>query len=472
MNYLFRYMCLLTDAERTAVEQLELTERERQVLVVLLGAVAAGNASKDVLLEQLAMSGAHFDKICSVLLDKIYAVIVPEGGTALLYDLNRRSLFGHFRHQMKKQEKHLLNSGVPAQELSDFYFACLAQMQRISRVDYDDKFFRETGAKYLASKPHRTPGDDVLVEAGLINSFIQNTAALGRQVRLGDEIEQRLNALAVRARELDEEHDVEALHQCYRAWVAFYTSIDSQPAMRLAYLQRVAALSERYPDRISEEEKVLTLARIAEAHYAASEFETAARLYAELFETHDSVMPRDFYHTTKYVQVLIILGACKRAEKLLEQRFGVFVQNRAANMATMGSLSYAKLYLRSGQLDRAKYFIDLGFELIAKNFYIQYEIELRILETVYFYLAGDEEFAETLSVKHLKYLQSKGFTLRTSRYYPWFFTLIAAIISEKTGVRPFTAKQEAKLRDFDEGPARLYGIFLRMMRGEHIPCRD
>lgn len=470
MNYLFRYLCLLTEAERVIIEQLELTERERQVLDALLSMGASVTVSKTVLLQQLAMSSAHFDKICSVLLDRVYAAIVPEGGNALLYDLNRRSLFGHFRHQMKKQEKHLYASGASAQEISSFYTACLAQMQRISRVDYDDKLFRETGAKYLASKPGRTPGDDVLVEAGLVNSLIQNTAALGRQLRLGDEIEQRLNALAVRARELDEEPNVEALYQCFRAWVAFYTGIDSQPAMRLTYLQQIATLCERYPDRISEEEKILTPARIAEARYAASEFETAAHRYAEVFETHAEVMHRDFYHTTKYAQVLIILGECARAEKLLDQRFGVFVQNKEANMATMGSLSYAKLYLRAGQFDRAKYFIDLGFELIAKNFYIQYEIELRILETVYFYLSGDQEFAETLSTKHLKYLQSRGFTLRTSRYYPWFFTLIPAFISEKAGLRKLTAKQEAKLQDFDDGPARLYGIFLRMMRGEFLPC--
>lgn len=473
MNYLFRYLRLLTDTERAAVEQLELTGREQQVLSALLCAVASGaEVSKPVLLEQLSMSSAHFDKICSFLLDRVYAAIVPEGGTALLYDLNRRSLFGHFCHQMKKQEKHLRAVGTPDRELSDFYYACLMQMQRICRRDYNDKLFRDTGAKYLAAKPDRTPGDDVLVEAGLLNSFIQNTAALGRQLRLGDEIEQRLNTLDTLVQGLDEEQNVEALYQVYRAWVAFYTGIDSIPDKRLEYLQRAAVLCEQYPGRISDEEQMLAQARVAEAYYAASDYETSARLYGALFETNSEIIQRDFYHTTKYVQVLLILGAYKRAEELLEERFSVFVNSRETNTATMGTLSYAKLYLRSGQPGRAKEFIDLGFELIAKNFYIQYEIELRILETVCFYLSGEEEFAETLATKHLKYLQSKGFTLRTSRYYPWFFTLVAAITVERAGIRKLTAKQEAKLRDFDEGPARLYGIFLRMMRGEYIPSAD
>ena len=69
MNYLFRYLCLLTEAERVIIEQLELTERERQVLDALLSMGASATMSKAALLQQLALSSAHFDKRCSVLLD-------------------------------------------------------------------------------------------------------------------------------------------------------------------------------------------------------------------------------------------------------------------------------------------------------------------------------------------------------------------------------------------------------------------
>lgn len=465
MNYLFKYLCALTPEERTALAAMQVTEREQQVLDTMLQAVAHKTLQKDDVVQQLGITPVHFDKLCSTLLDKTYAAVVPTGGTDLLYHLNRRTLMSHFHHQMKKQEKQLLASSTPAGELAAFYFRCFTLLHRTSYKYYDDALARKVGDKYLAAKPLATEGDAAFVEACLLTAHIYKTAALGRGKRLAESIEQRIVALGNRIAQLDEASNVQAHHQINKTHITFYTVIDSTPEKRLRYLERAANLCERYPSELSAEEKVLTLCRIAEAHYASCQFEKAASLYHELFSAYTAITQRDFYHTTKYVQVLIVLGNYATAEQLLQQCFGVLMDNKEPTTTTMASLSYAKLYLRSGQLRKAKEFIDLGFECIAKNFYIQYEIELRILETVYFSLAGNSEFADELSTKHIKYLQSKGYTLRTSRYYPWFFTLLLAFSTEKSGAKKLTKKLEAKLKEFyDDGPPTLYGIFLTTIR--------
>ncbi len=464
MNYLVKYLQLLQPEERDKLGLLVLSERERQVLIALLQISADDSISKSDLLANLGISSSHFDKISSVLLDKVYAAIVPEGGTVLLYDLNRRNLFGHFCHQMKKQEKVLMADAVLPERLAEFYSTCFSMLQRITRKDYDAELLREIGEKYLASKPGATPGDRLFTEAGILCSSIQDTAARGAQNRLGDEIEQQLRALEPTAASIEEQNNVSALYLYYRAWVSFYTLIDSRPDIRLEYLRRAAGLCERYPDILPEEEQALTFGRIAEAHYNNSDFAMAAELYESVFTSYPNTAAREYYHTTKYIQVLIILKRYAEAKNLLDERFSVFVENREPAMCTMASLSYAKLHLCSGHLDLAKYFIDLGFELIAKNVYIQYEIEFRLLETAYFYLVGDEEFADTLAGKHIKYLQSKGFVLKNSRFYPWFPLLVQAFIAEKAGVKKLSKKLEAKLREFHTGPACIYGILLEMIR--------
>lgn len=465
MNYLFKYICLLTQQEQAMLATMQVTEREQQVLQALLGIADSKKLHKAAILQQLGMSATHFDKLCSLLLDKAYAVIVPNGGTELLYHLNRRTAMSHFYHQMKRQEKQLLASSVSATELSAFYFQCFTLLHRTSYKYYDETLARKVGNKYLTAKPSATLGDEAFVEACLLTAHIYKTAALGRGKRLAESIEQQLTTLANRVAQLDEEENVQTHHQLNKTWTTFYTVIDSIPEQRLQYLERTAELCERYPEELSVEEKVLILCRIAEAHYAACRFEKAAALYGGLFAAYPTIAIQNFYHTTKYVQILIILERYDEAEQLLQQCFGVLVENKEPTMTTMAAISYAKLYLRLQQLERAKKFIDLGFECIAKNFYIQYEIELRILETVYFSLIGESEFTEELSTKHLKYLQSKGFTLGTSRYYPWFFTLVLAFITEKSGVKKLTKKLEAKLKEFyDDGPPTLYGIFLTTIR--------
>ncbi len=335
MNYLAKYLQLLLPEERDSLGRLSLSERERQVLEALLLLGAEEAASKTLLLATLGISNSHFDKLCSVLLDKVYTCIVPDGGTALLYDLNRRNLFGHFCHQMKKQEKVLIAAATTPEQLAEFYSTCFSMLLRITRKDYDADLLREIGEKYLAAKPGATPGDRLFTEAGILCSSIQDTAARGAQNRLGDDIERQLRALEPTAASLAEQDNASALQLYYRAWVLFYTVIDSQPDVRLEYLRRSAGLCERYPDILPEGERILTFCRIAEAHYNNSEFSIAAELYERVFAAYPGFVSREYYHSTKYIQVLIILERYNEAESLLDERFGVFMENREPAMCTM-----------------------------------------------------------------------------------------------------------------------------------------
>ena len=118
----------------------------------------------------------------------------------------------------------------------------------------------------------------------------------------------------------------------------------------------------------------------------------------------------------------------------------------------------------SDRLDDARRYLDLAFEQNQKKFYVQYEIECRLLQTTWFYLRGDHDAVERLVPANIKYLRSKNYTLSRSRYYPWFFKLALAFIDEwKLGTR-LPAKLERKLEEFDEGAAAQYGILLRKMR--------
>lgn len=458
MNYLFEYLQLLSDEEVATLATLGLAPRERTVLDHLIAMrKRREGVSKAETLHLLGISGSHFDKISSLLLRNVYKAIVPENGTMLLYDLNRRDLYGHFVHEMRRQEKMLATA--PRDERAAFYLECFNMLQRISRTDYDERLMRELAHKFDMLKP--SPDNALFFESCMTGSLIWNAAARGEGEQQREEIERRIQLNEAR---VTPETGVMALFRHFQTYIVYYAQINTSPSDRLRYLEMAADLCERHPEILTTEDNVLTLCKIAEALYNKSDFAEGYRRYVHLLDNYPDILGRDSYHLTKFIQLCIINDDLERAEDLLQRYFDRYISSGHRTRGTMAAISYVKLLLCSDRYHAAKSFLNLGFRQNKKDFYVQYEIELRLLETAYFYLTGDLEFVGTLATKHLKYLRSKGYTITNSLYYPWFCKLAQAFIEERTVGTPLGSRLEAKMKEFEEGPAAIYGKLLQKMR--------
>jgi len=458
MNYLFEYLQLLSGEEIASLGDLRLAPRERALLDYLVSMRGERTEpSKADALQRLGISGSHFDKMSSLLLRTVYEAVVPEGGTQLLYDLNRRDLYRHFVHEMRRQEKEL--ETAPPTTRAAFFLECFTMLLRISRTDYDERLMRELAHKYDRMSP--SPDNDLFFEASMIGSLIWNAAARGEGDAYKEEIERRLKENDGR---ITPTTNATTLFRHLQTYVVYYAQIDTNPSARLEYLERAADLCRRHPDTLGVEDTVLTLCKIAETLYSASDFAEAHRRYIDLLEAHPEILGKDFYHLTKFIQVCIVVDDLKRAEGLLQRYFDPYISSGHRTRGTMAAISYVKLLLCSDRYDEARAFLDLGFRQNKKDFYIQYEIELRLLETAYFHLTGALEFVETLAAKHVKYLRSKGYTIGNSVYYPWFCKLAQAFVEEQTVGTPIGQRLEAKMKEFGEGPAAVYGRLLWKMR--------
>ncbi len=128
------------------------------------------------------------------------------------------------------------------------------------------------------------------------------------------------------------------------------------------------------------------------------------------------------------------------------------------------ALLWTKLRLLTGDHDDARSHLEDAILLNQKGFYLQFEIECRLLHTALAFLQGDYDLLERRLPAHLKFLRSKGITLTSARYYHWFFKLVGAFIDERTTGKRLTPQLEHKLEEFMEGAAAQYGVMLRMMR--------
>ncbi|HYF03792.1 MAG TPA: hypothetical protein VEC36_10480 [Patescibacteria group bacterium] len=460
MNYLHEFINILKGDELEKVQSLQLPLRQRNVLHTILNFRHRELPEVPELLKALDMSSQHFYKINSVLLNKCYAAFAPELGLRVLEILTAKNLYRHFCHEMFLQEKQLLKNAPD--QLEEFYFRCFNLLQAQSAKYYEEPLTCSFGEKYLAARKNPQKDDELYVEVRLLQTRIIMLSVRGKNDELGCKM---LNELERHAEALHGSRHAPALYGHYHGFAAYYTyftDADENAGKILDYLLKARSICEEYPHILGTSYQLWTQGKIAEAHYAAGNFQQAYENYTELFKTDIRERQKWFYHATKFTQICIILGELAKAGELLHEYFDVHVASREKTMTTMGSISYAKLHLAKGELLKAKEYIDLGFELNTKNYYVQYEIELRNLQNTYFFLKEEWELAEDLARRNLKFLTSKGFTLETSTY-GYFYKMILAFINTRMHKEKFPESLEPKYELYQKSYYAVYGKLLKIM---------
>jgi hypothetical protein len=465
MNYLFRYLSTMKPAERERLAGLDLSRRERDLLEHLLAVVASSKATKADAAAALGMSGAMFDKTSSIVLRTILADRVPGAGIPLLEHLAERAIMDLLLHEMRRQQKSI-DPDDPG--------AILAFLREAFRVLHM-RFSSEYPADLVRQMAHRirrldrSRDTEVWLEACMIGMAVWTEASR----RQGEEEERRLvERLRRNDARIDATVGAVARFRQLKAWTIYYGQLRRNPTERFRCLEESVALCEAHPAELPIEEKVLTLCQIAEDRFFYNtDLDTPRRMYRELFARYPDVLAEDTYHSSKYVQLCLSTGEYEEAERVLIERFG-----EQANLEVHGggrsktvALLWTKLLLLTDRLDEARRHLDDALLLNQKMFYLQFEVECRMLHTALCYLQGDLDDRRLQA--HIRFLRSKGMTTTTTRFYPWYFKLVGAFIDERATGKPIGPKLEAKLDEFMEGAAAQYGVLLRKLRSSRSTIR-
>ena len=462
MNYLFRYLTTLKPMEIELARGLDMTSRERELLELLIELRHTPQATKQEVMDRLRMSGSMFDKSCSTLLNRLLLHIVPEGGWAVLQHLIERGVYDLFLHRLRGMQKDVVASGETG-EMIRFYRQAFRLLHLRFSSNYPERLARQIGAAWRRLEP--TVDTAVEVEALLVGAAIWMEAAR----RTGEATERKLERrLRMNDKRITPETGAYARYRQLKSWIAYYGQLGKNPEQRISYLNEALRLCEEFPESLTLEEKVKTLCQIAEDHYFyRTDHATPLAMYRDIFRQYAELLRDEDYHRFKLIQLCLITGEYEEAERILASHFGrranmeVHAGGRAKNMA----LLWAKLRLLTGDYADARSHLEDAIVLNQKGFYLQMEIECRLLHTAICYLEGDFDLLERRIPAHLKFLRSKGITLTSARYYPWFFKLVGAFIDERTTGQKLTPQLERKLDEYMEGAAAQYGVMLRKMRG-------
>jgi hypothetical protein len=460
MNLLYDFLKNLEPAEKEKLKALKIRGKELNVWLTVNQQSVKGNFDKQKILDKLGISSAYLDKITSELLSKCYQHLFGNDRLKLLrFLVTRDAYLKHYYTELARAIKHLKDELDITQQRA-FYRTNLEYIHVFVPIAYrEDKVLKTLLSGYQALfKGAEKKEADFFVECKRMVFKLGKLFAAGHIRELKSKIEKELNALGG----LPPNADEELSYDYYWTKIYFYHSIEEFEACYELTTEALAAL-QKFKSPLNSINMLRIQLKQAEQLYFLSRFDESFSNFKRVVNQPllDKIPDRGYY-LTKYVQICLITGHIAEAGKILEKKLQQYGNPEPENLAPREIFSFIKYFLFKGQYDKAFKFIRQGFAKNPKGKYFQYEVELRHLETAYFFLSGQFETALLGCEKHLKFLRAHGFGLQQSSY-PYYYVLIKAIYEKNRGIRDFTGKEDEMLKRYLTGSYAIYGKLLERM---------
>ncbi len=404
MSQLHSLIQSLNEDEIKIIRSNRLIGKEKEVFNYIFSCSKKELPKTESILKSLQITESHFYKIHSILIRKCYEWLIPEQGIALLQFLKRKNLFNLLRHEILTQEKKLVQA-KNKKILEEFYLKCFHFFIDFPYKYYDKKSTNEFGEKYLKAKNDTNESDKLYIKFHKLFSDTNRIAAKKNPIKaLGIKIS---DLLSEEQKLKNSEHHL-AKYYLYRCICSYYTYYEKDNAKVIEYLKKGIDLKKHiayfFPINIGQFLELL----YADALFTDNHIKEASNIYKNTFASGVSKdMYGYFYHYEQYCLILIIEEKYDEALLLLDTIFKPCIDQKMDIYATRGAMTYAKLFLSKKDLKQALNYLNTAKIINEKTFYLPFDIQLRVLENIYFFLKKDYEFALQLATRNIKFLRSQ-----------------------------------------------------------------
>jgi hypothetical protein len=397
----------LSEKELAELNNLRLIGKEKVVFDYTLHYRTTILPDMSEVVKTLEISDAHYYKISSVLVRKVYMTLVPEQGIGLLQFLKRKNLFSLLRHEILFQDKkHTASKGKA--ELEFFYQNCFHYLIDLPYKYYDKKMIGIFGKKYLSARGGNSTSDNLYVKFHMLFADLNRIAA---RKNPGKSIGITLTELQKYEKELAGSNHYLATYYLYRSFCSYYSFYDKQPQKVIEYLEKAILLKDHIASFFQIDISLFLQLLYADALFANNEVAEAEKIYNKAFEKGiDENMFGYYFHCEQYVLVSIIREKYDQAKTLLDKVFQPCIDNRLDIYATRGAMCYVKLYMSSLDLKNALNYLNTAKAINEKTFYLPFDVQLRVLENIYFFLKKDYDFSFQLAQRNIKFLKTQDQT--------------------------------------------------------------
>lgn len=404
MSQLQSLLQTLSPQETGALNALRLIGKEKSVYDYTRKHLSGEFPEIETMLKDLQITDAHYYKINSVLLRKSYQLLVPEQGLELLQYLKRKNLFHLLRHEMLFQDKKFIASKTQ-KEQEEFYLSCFHYLIDFPYKYYDKKLTTQFGHKYLDKKSNCTESDRLYVKFHTLFSDVNRMAARKNPKKA---LGLTLADLYRYEKELEPTKHYLAKYYLYRSIGCYYFYYENEPDKLITYIEKAIELKDKIAYFFPVDIGIFLQLMHADALFSNDQVEEAEKIYAIAFKSGvNENMYGYYYHCEQYALVSIIRQKYEQAKAFLDIVFQPCIDNRLDIYATRGAMCYVKLYLSNGELKQALSYLNTAKAINEKTFYLPFDVQLRVLENIYFFLKKDYDFSFQLATRNIKFLKAQ-----------------------------------------------------------------
>jgi len=453
MSQLSELILFINQKEMKKLETLALSGRERTVWNELVKIDKKENIKKD-LMKKFKISSDHYDKIQNILLNKVYDKLAGKSFYERIDFLRQKMLFRHLFHEIKIGEKNFKSKDRTAAETEEFFKEIFDLSITFPAKYFNEKKSLEYCAKYLATKTGNERRKLLYVKSQLLYGRL-------KVLMFQPPFPAKLSSFRYELLTLEKDvkkADQDLMRYIYRCWIVYYTFVDSNPDLKASYIGRYEnIINEETPDYLYE----IASLRInrAEVYYACAKYTEAEKKYRQAFDEYPEILKSNYHQWARLAELYLINEKPEVTKEILNKLFTPFLKSKHETHGVLAALISSKLYLYCKEYKKMKGCLDTGKNLNSKSIYFNYEMELRMLDNIYFALQGKTDYALEVAHKNLRFISTKKISLK--RYHPAaFFKLLIALLDFKQNKKELSKRDWDHLHSFANGFEKLYGIFL------------
>lgn len=218
------------------MRKLPLIGKEKEVFDLLLLHRLQKLPEIDEIVLKLKLSNSHYYKINSILMEKSFHQLVPEGDLKLLQFLRSKGLFTLLRHELIALDKRLQKEKKEDEAL---YLSCFHLLIDFPYKYYDKKLLAHFGATYLKAKKNASESDRLYVKYHMLFSEINLLAARKNPKKA---LKTTINELLLAEKKLEKTPHALACYYLYRCITSYYTYYEGNKEQVMSYLRKAIAL--------------------------------------------------------------------------------------------------------------------------------------------------------------------------------------------------------------------------------------
>lgn len=456
MNLAFNFLKYLHEQEQKQLSSIKLKGNALLLLNKMNAQIATNTCNRAAIQKELKLSDSHFDKLSSELLSAVYAHLFGNHALNLLRYLSEQSVYvKHFYAELKRQLKQIAKE--PRKETkATFYYTCFNYILQYMPAMYkDEAVLKKLGALYLQHTLNKNAV--FLIDIKLVQVKIERLFAAAKMAGQKEKIAANLKKLEKHLLNANEEE----AFTYYWTKLYYYNAIEDFH-FSLSVSREAIDVLRKYKSKQNSINLFRLELKVAELLYYISSFDESFKAFDALMQNPlIKEVPDQGYYNTKFLQICLITDKLKRAKQIITANIRSHTALYKNTMLPRDLISCAKYYLFSGEYNKAFEFIQLGFEKNPKAKYFQYEIELRNLQTAYFFLSGQREVLPALCNRNLKFLRSHNYSAKQSDF-PHFYMLTKTLL--RKAPERLSASEQQMLKRYQKGSYGVYGkLLLKMM---------